>query len=710
MKPIHSVVPAVDSPSIGTRLYRLLEPQWLRCLILALLGFVVRIPALQGEPIWDDDYLTRSNPFIRSPLFLLEVFRQHLFPESYSAHYRPVQNISYMTDYLLWNGNFYGFHLSSLLIHVAAGVLLYLLLGQLLQPLLQKKSGTLGDASALNPSAASWFAFLVAVLWIVHPVHSAAIDYVSGRADSLAVFFGCAAWLLYLRARLCRSRVARITLLVASWAGGLLALCSRENGSLWPLLFLLYTLAFERRTKAWHRAAIVAACLLLFATYYGLRQLPADRPVSSASSNWTPALRGVLMLRALGDYGRLMLFPGNLHMERTVFSASAYATEKGRQGAIDFEYLSLFGVLVLAGFILLSLRRSPGQRVRIFGAAWFVMTYLPISNLVELNATVAEHWLYLPSIGFLIFVAGCAVDIPLRWRPVGIAFVGVAVLALGVRSSIRSSDWASNETFARRTMATGGATVRVALLLGQVYSNRGDYVKAEGILRKAVQLCPDYPFARNNLAHALLHLGKEKEAEALFAASAGAAHESRKEYPRTWIAALNVAHTREMEHDGAGAIALLERARKDYPDTWELISTESELLRSSDKLAEALNIVAPFAHKYWWHHGAWIAMGRLLAQQGDVEPASSALRHASWLDLHETDALNLLAMIRMRQNRMDDAVQTQRRAVARQPDQPQQYLLLSNLLDKAGRAEEARIALAQVTRLRSVASASNVAN
>lgn len=688
---------------------RLLERSWLRCFILALLGFVVRIPALQGEPVWDDDYLTGNNPFIRSPLFLLEVFRQHLFPESYSAHYRPVQNISYMTDYLFWNGNFYGFHLSSLLIHVAAGILLYLLLQNLLMPLLQKNEAP-GACSGLSAQTGSWFAFIVALLWVVHPVHSAAVDYVSGRADSLAVFFGCSAWLLFLRARRIPGRVARIGLFLVSWLTGLLALCSRENGSLWPVLLLLYVFAFERQSKRWYRAAVLAACLLLFATYYGLRQLPADLPASSASSNWTPGLRGVLMLRALGDYGRLMVYPANLHMERTVFSAGAYMSEKGREGAIEFEYLSLAGLALLAGFVLLSIRRSPGQRVRIFGAAWFLLTYLPISNLVELNATVAEHWLYLPSIGFLIFAAGCAVDIPVRWRPVGVAFVIVAVGALGVRSAFRSSDWGSNEIFARQTMKSGGATVRVALLLGQVYSNRGDYQKAEAILRKAVQLCPDYPFARNNLAHALLHLGKEKEAEALFAASAGAAHESRKEYPRTWIAALNVAHTRELEHDEPGAIALLEKARADYPDTWQLISTESELLRSSNKLAEATSIVAPFAHKYWWHHGAWIAWGRLLAQQNQAEAAAVALRHASWLDMHETDALNLLAMIRMRQNRVADAVRIQERAVARQPDQPQQYLLLSNLLDKAGRADEARVAFGQVTRLRLLATASKASN
>ena len=110
-----------------------------------------------------------------------------------------------------------------------------------------------------------------------------------------------------------------------------------------------------------------------------------------------------------------------------------------------------------------------------------------------------------------------------------------------------------------------------------------------------------------------------------------------------------------------------------------------------------------FARKNWWHHGAALALGRLYAQRGDVDLADAALRHASWLDIHDTEALRLIAQIRLRQNRLEDAFQTQRRAVARQPDQARQYLLLSDILGKMGRTDEARAALAQVNLLEALA-------
>jgi len=298
---------------------------------------------------------------------------------------------------------------------------------------------------------------------------------------------------------------------------------------------------------------------------------------------------------------------------------------------------------------------------------------------------------------------GCVIDLPQRYYRPAAAFGCLAVAALGVRSAYRSSDWTSNETFAERTIAAGGGTNRVILLLGQAYAKRGDYAAAERLLRRAVQFSPDYPMARNNLADALAHEGKNEEAQALWAHSAECAVTERNDFPQTWIAALNLSHLLHKQHDDVGAIATLEKARPNYPDNWELISCETELLRESGQINHALDLIQDFAHKNWWHYRAWSGYGRLLAQKGDAEAAAAALRHASWLDIHETTALNLIVLIQMRQNRLEEALRTQKHALSRQPDEPRQYLLLSDVLEKMGRNEEARAALAQMSRLRELA-------
>jgi len=675
------------------------QRSWLRCLLLVLFGAGVHIPALQGELIWDDLYLARDNPLIKSPLLILETFRHYLFPDSHAGHYRPLQNISYIFDYLIWNTESYGYHLSNVLWHVGSGVLLYVLLKAIFLSLgTQRVAKNDGDSS--HASRLSTAAFFFALLWVVHPVHSAAVDYISGRADSLAFFFACAGWLLYIQAQKMTHRWLRIGAYTLSSLSGLLMLCSRESGLMWMLVFLLYTFCFDRELVLKGKLAILAACLVIVAAYGGLRQLPESRSETATPTSYSPATRAVLMLRALGDYGRLMVFPSNLHMERSVSDPASLLNREGWRSSIRLEYLSLAGGAMLVIFVVGASRKGAGQNARIFGASWFLLSYLPISNLFELNATVAEHWLYLPSVGFLIFVAGVAFELPARFRKGAVAFACLSVLALSVRSTIRSSDWVDPETFYQRTFLAGGSSCRVGVNLAMLYSKRGEYGKAETILRKVLRVYPDYPVARNNLAEVVFRQGKTKEAEVMFDDASRTAQEDRHEYPRTWTAALNFAHLRHRDKDDQAALAVMEKARADYPGIWDLISFEAELLRQNQGPAAALPIVQDFERAHWWHSGASLALGRLHSEMGNTAKAEAAFRHASWLDVHDAEALNLMALLNVRQNKLEDACKTQRRAIARQPDQPRQYLLLSDILSKMGREEEARAALAQVSTMK----------
>ena len=503
-----------DTPPGRSKIFdqisRALGTNWLRALLLVLISIAVRVPSLPGEFIWDDDFLAHDSPFIKSPLLVFEVFRHHLYPDSFSGHYRPVQNLSYMADYFFWNTNTFGFHLTNLLLHALSAVALYFLLRRLLRPF-----GKVGEPAA-KENLVSGLSFFAALIWAVHPVHSAAVDYISGRADSLAFFFAASAWLLVFRGRDAQHAVVRPLLFLLAALLGLIALCSRETAALWCVLFVLHTLFFERQIGRRGKAIAVFVCLAICAVYLGLRHLPPPRPGAGPSEGWTAPVRAVLMLRALGDYGRLMIFPSNLHMERTVMNGDDYRNSASWQSAIATEYLSICGLLFAALLIAGCRWRGNGQPLRIFGAVWFAIGYLPTSNIVELNATCAEHWLYLPSVGVLIFLAGAVLDLPPRWRKPLPALACLAVALLGVRSAVRSSDWVTPQVFYERTLAAGGTSIRVATNLAQIYTEQGNYPKAEEMLRRVLSITPDYPTARNNLAHALFLEGKTSRSRSAF--------------------------------------------------------------------------------------------------------------------------------------------------------------------------------------------------
>ena len=77
-------------------------------------------------------------------------------------------------------------------------------------------------------------------------------------------------------------------------------------------------------------------------------------------------MRAVMMLRSLGDYARLMVFPGNLHMERTVVEPENYLGHDQWRHSAGIEYLSILGLLFLRSA---SLRRF-SRRSRVAACAF----------------------------------------------------------------------------------------------------------------------------------------------------------------------------------------------------------------------------------------------------------------------------------------------------------------------------------------------------
>ena len=136
---------------------------------------------------------------------------------------------------------------------------------------------------------------------------------------------------------------------------------------------------------------------------------------------------------------------------------------------------------------------------------------------------------------------------------------------------------------------------------------------------------------------------------------------------------------------------MLERARADYPWVWELVGLESELVRRTQGPLPALHLIENYIHENWWHHAAWLAEGRLYAENNDVTQSTRALRYAALLDVHDVQCVGFAGRnFRSPKSARDSACATQRRAIAREPNQPRQYLILAEILDKMGRTTEAQ--------------------
>lgn len=318
---------------------------------------------------------------------------------------------------------------------------------------------------------------------------------------------------------------------------------------------------------------------------------------------------------------------------------------------------------------------------------WFAIAFVPISNLIPLNAQVAEHWIYTASIGFLLFVAGACLMLPkLARRRLGVLAV-CAIAALAVRTGFRAADWADPVRFARKTIESGGGSPRLLLYLSEEIGREGRLADQEQLLRKLLEIHPGLTTARIHLGVCLQKQGRAGEAKALL--DLGRANAAVRDAPRTWNAALNLAAQAHKEGRSGDALALVREWRPQFPQTWELAAYEAVILCDTGKNREALAVVEDFARGHWWHLQAQLAKASLQRQAGDYEAALATARRAMRLDVHGAAAFDEAARNELALDRPLAAIESVAEAIARAPGDPAHLELFSVILHALGREREA---------------------
>jgi len=208
-------------------------------------------------------------------------------------------------------------------------------------------------------------------------------------------------------------------------------------------------------------------------------------------SQTTPlGLRLLTFFRAFPNYLGLLFYPKTLTLERQVntptwFSWDAWATL----------------VILMALFVFLIHRREKYKDI-LFASGWFCIALIPTANVFPIGVQMAEHFLYLPSIGFFLLV-GLLVEKSLQrpWahRTLVVSLCGSLLLPLGLRTFLRNTDWKDEITFYTKTLETAPHSFIVYNNLGAAYDKAGLHEKALPLFKRAVELNPNYDKAWNNM-------------------------------------------------------------------------------------------------------------------------------------------------------------------------------------------------------------------
>ncbi|CAN5352128.1 tetratricopeptide repeat protein [soil metagenome] len=457
-------------------------------LLLVVCAVAAYLPALRNGFVWDDQALVLRDPLIRSWQLIGEGFSHFLFTDAAASDfYRPLQRLSYTLDYAAFFISPLGYHLVSILWHAAAAVALFYFAEELVGRC---------DFSLAQARVA---AFLAALVWALHPIQSAAVIYVAGRADPLAAAFGFLG--LYLALRMQRAAGnARWGFGLGAGLAFLASALSKEMGLIFLLLWLIIFLAQPRRS-AWSGAAgLIAAVLVAYASL----RLPAEHLAPPTNAARPLLVRPILASRAVAEYAGVLFFPWRLHMERDVETHPHGVNAASMNAAAWRELQTLLGLVLIAAvaYALWRSRRIPAIFLPLLLA---VICYLPISGLLTLNATVAEHWLYLPS-AFLFLAVAAAFELSGWWKSrsfsIRTATAGLTLwlLFLPVRTFCRTFDWKDQRTFLTRTIRDGGDSARMWINLGGLELSEGHLDAARAALERALAREPQNPLGLLNLA------------------------------------------------------------------------------------------------------------------------------------------------------------------------------------------------------------------
>lgn len=579
-------------------------------LVLAALVFAIYAPALRNGLVWDDTALVLRDPLIRSWRLIPEGFQHFLFTDATASNfYRPIQRLTYTLDYAAFAFRPAGYHLASIVWHIAAAVALLLLSGELLR------------SFGVEERRRRLLAFLAGVAWAIHPVHNAAVAYVSGRADPLAAMFGFLG--LYAGIRSLRVEGQRRWLFIlAAGVLLLLSMLSKETG----IVFLFLWGAILLLKKNWKEFLPISVIALFgVAIYLGLR-LPAEHVPPPTFRPPPPLLvRPILAARAFAEYTGLILLPINLHMDRDVETHPEGAPEARADRAAWRELQTLLGILLIAAAIYWmwrSRKRDPAIFCCLLLAA---LAYLPASGALLLNASVAEHWIYLPT-AFLFLAAGLAISrFPISRNAVG-SVLALWFLFLGARTWIRTSDWKDQRTFLERTIASGGDSARMLINLAGLEQSEGNVDAAKKHLALALRKEPDQPLAILSLASIAIRQDDFVTARDLL--------NRAPKIPLIEARVNELLAVLDYKEKGRVDPLRFRLAARTGPPNWAIEKRYVEALDQSGATVAAIAELRSCLTTQWYRAESWQLLSELLAKAGRTGEAAEAKERANAYDVH----------------------------------------------------------------------------
>jgi tetratricopeptide (TPR) repeat protein len=469
-----------------------------KLLLICMVGVCAYLNSLQGVFVLDDRSRIIDNPVIR------ELGR----PAAVWLSPQRLVILSLQLNYALTQFRPAGYHLFNVVVHILSALALF---GIICRTLLR---------SYVEPraqQAAPWLALAAALLWMVHPLQTQAVTYVSQRGELLAGLFLFATLYAVIRGAEMEERRSL-------WYAAAIVACILGVGTidrlmaLAPILVFLYDRAYlspRGSNPLKERPALYAGLALSWvvlaipyivgaaSVQLGTALAPAMNPLHYALTQ--PAV--------ILHYLQLAFWPSSLCLDYFDWPVV---------GSLGEALPAMIGVVVLFAAAVLAYVRWPKVG---FPALWFSLTLAP-TFLVPSDGLVAnESRMYVPLAGLVVLVAIAGFEVALRlarawpWAEMAAGALVILIIAVfGFLTFRRNAEFRTELAIWQDTVAKRPGNPRAHLYLGAAYHRDKKTDQAIAEYQKALE-APERPdnrvvrgLAVENLARALLSEKRSDEA------------------------------------------------------------------------------------------------------------------------------------------------------------------------------------------------------
>lgn len=622
---------------------------WAGAALLVAAGVGTYLNTFSSPFIFDDLGFIVDNPNIRS---LWPIGRACSAPPGTGASGRPLVALSLAINYAFGGLEVWGYHCFNVTAHVLTGLTLFGVVRRTLQgPTLAGRFGF----------AATPLGVTIALLWVVHPLATDALNHVIYRNEILMGLFYLLTLYCFIRGTTSRHPRAWHVLAVVCCAAGM---ASKEPMVSAPLMVLLFDRVFHAPSFAavfrqrWPLYAGLAATWVLLAAL--VAKGSRGESVGFSGASVTSCEYALTQLSVIAHYLRLVVWPGPLVLDYLDWPVVHSVSELGWSGLVVPLALILTAVALV---------RRP--RLGWLGLVFFAIL-APSSSFIPIGAEIAaEHRMYLPLAicVVLVVLAGRAVLQALRrtlrlppWAWRGATFTLVAGVAgvLSVATVRRNTDYRTEQAIWEDTVRKRPANPRAYVALGSIAARAGRHVEALAFYQRALVLGPREALAHGYLATTLEALGLVEEALAA--------------YRR----AVELAPQRASVHYNLGAVldrlGRLDEARPHYeealrrdPADFRAHTNLGVLLARTGLLSEAVEHLRRALELDPTQGRIHASLGGVLAEQGRDVEALHHFRAALERDPQDEAAHQNLALLLTRRGRADEVISTYADVLRRDP-------------------------------------------